>query len=84
MHDRAMDPIGAPTSATATATEIIILLSITSACITSETAGRGKRSSAPCAAPLALLFFRRFSFAFLPPFCEEEGDHFVVILWKEL
>jgi hypothetical protein len=40
MHDRAMDPIGAPTSATATATEIMILLSIESAYTTDALARR--------------------------------------------
>jgi hypothetical protein len=45
MHDRAADPIGAATTATATATEIMILFSIKSAFITSETARRGKCSS---------------------------------------
>jgi hypothetical protein len=45
MHDRAADPIGAATSATATTTEIMILFTIESAFITSETARRGKCSS---------------------------------------
>ena len=87
MHDRAVEPTGAATIATASAIEIMTLLNIKIAYSTSYTAGREKRSAFLLVLLVCwlLLFFAEmtvvrpclmcvFSFDFLEAFCEEEGS----------
>jgi hypothetical protein len=82
MHDRAADPIGAATNATAATNEIMILLSIEARITQVRLRVEENRSAAFMLSTSTLRTAdptgRAFSFAFLRHFAREKGYDFVI------